>query len=231
MANTTNAANKNGTPGTGTTSMEDLLGKFLLVQQDSNSAEQSEKPTSEVVGNQKFVLLYFSASWCPPCKRFSPILVEFYNKHAKEEKIEIVYVSSDKSIQEFQQYYNKMPWTAIPPNSTTTALKNQLAQKLKIVGIPTLVVLTKDGKFVTDQARRQIEQTGSWTKIIQEWNQTEAVPISQAQLTDPTPNPIVKFLMEIIKKPAFIFAFLYFVKWAMAKWKELYPSAEQQQEL
>ncbi len=46
----------------------------------------------------KHLLLYFSASWCPPCKMFTPLLAEWYTKKKKEGKVdfEIIFVSSDK---------------------------------------------------------------------------------------------------------------------------------------
>ncbi len=28
--------------------------------------------------NKAYVMLYFSAHWCPPCKRFTPVLSEWY---------------------------------------------------------------------------------------------------------------------------------------------------------
>ncbi|MFO0131921.1 MAG: thioredoxin-like domain-containing protein [bacterium] len=40
--------------------------------------------------------LYFGAHWAPPCKKFLPSLIEFYNIHNKEsKKIEIIYISMD----------------------------------------------------------------------------------------------------------------------------------------
>jgi nucleoredoxin len=50
------------------------------------------------------VALYFSASWCPPCKTFSPRLIDFYLAAAKDNGLEIVYVSSDKTVESFETY-------------------------------------------------------------------------------------------------------------------------------
>lgn len=58
--------------------------------------------------------LYFSALWCPPCRGFTPKLVEFYKKVAmKGHKFEIVFVSSDTDEDTFEKYYKDMPWAAL----------------------------------------------------------------------------------------------------------------------
>ena len=68
---------------------------------------------SQVVEYEKFGL-YFSAHWCPPCRLFTPILIDFYNKiNEKEKKFEIIFISSDQSSQQFDEYYNTMPWAAV----------------------------------------------------------------------------------------------------------------------
>merc|ERR1712072_319734 len=60
----------------------------------------------------KHLGLYFSASWCPPCKNFTPKLIETYNKikSSKPNDFEIVFVSSDRDQSSFNEYYEKMPW-------------------------------------------------------------------------------------------------------------------------
>jgi thiol-disulfide isomerase/thioredoxin len=42
----------------------------------------------------KYVGVYFSASWCPPCQRFTPKLVEAYTDSLKGKNLEIVFVSA-----------------------------------------------------------------------------------------------------------------------------------------
>jgi nucleoredoxin len=85
-------------------SMDALLGSKLLTK-----AGGPKKATSEVMKGKDLLLLYFSASWCPPCKAFSPILVNFYNSCAKQGKLEIVYVSSDRTVPDFEGYFKVSP--------------------------------------------------------------------------------------------------------------------------
>lgn len=83
--------------------IETLLGPTLL-----KSVKGSPVPTAKdaLKSNKSgMIALYFSASWCPPCQRFTPILSDFYNA-AKEADcgFDIVYVSSDRSVEEFEGY-------------------------------------------------------------------------------------------------------------------------------
>lgn len=50
-----------------------------------------EVPYTSLAG--KTVFLYFSASWCPSCKGFTPQLMEFYENHAKDKNFEVIWVS------------------------------------------------------------------------------------------------------------------------------------------
>ncbi len=61
--------------------------------------------------------LYFSAHWCPPCRRFTPELVNFYNKVKSgplAEQLEIVFISYDRDEKSYDDYYDSMPWLTIP---------------------------------------------------------------------------------------------------------------------
>ena len=102
-----------------------------------------------------FFGLYFSAHWCPPCRGFTPKLINFYNVVNKNNKqLEIIFVSSDKNESEFNEYYNSMPWLSIP-------FKDESIQNLKetfeIMGIPTFLVFNSDGKLIDGKARTTVE--------------------------------------------------------------------------
>ena len=48
-------------------SLEETIGKTLVDRRGN------EVPITDI-GSRKYILLYFSASWCPPCRRFTPKL-------------------------------------------------------------------------------------------------------------------------------------------------------------
>ncbi len=63
----------------------------------------------------KITCVYFSASWCPPCLAFTPLLIDFYNEVNSEDKaLEIILVPLDRTNEEFELYYKPMPWLTIP---------------------------------------------------------------------------------------------------------------------
>merc|ERR1712166_1587090 len=61
------------------------------------------------------VAVYHSANYCKPCHGFTPELIRFYNE-AKSAGVgfEIIFASWDKTKEEFDEYYGKMPWCALP---------------------------------------------------------------------------------------------------------------------
>jgi thiol-disulfide isomerase/thioredoxin len=101
----------------------------------------------------KIVGVYFSAHWCPPCRAFTPKLVEFRDKN--KEKFEVVFVSSDKSAKEKQGYMTevKMLWPSVPWQA---ASGKALAKQYDVKGIPMLVILSPDGKLISANGRGEV---------------------------------------------------------------------------
>ena len=63
-----------------------MLGDTLLVKEGFKTVS---KPTDEALAGKKFVALYFSASWCGPCKRFTPLLAVCHEDQAKAGSSEV----------------------------------------------------------------------------------------------------------------------------------------------
>ncbi|KAI3698480.1 hypothetical protein L2E82_42055 [Cichorium intybus] len=103
--------------------------------------------------------LYFSASWCPPCQRFTPNLVEVYNELIPKGDLEIIFISADKDIDSFTGYFSKMPWLAVPFSDSKT--RESLDESFKVNGIPHLVFLDENGKLLTDRGVEIISEYGS----------------------------------------------------------------------
>ena len=131
-----------------------------LVNADGNMVDSAK------VLKGKTVLVYFSASWCGPCRKFTPELVNFYKKNAKKNNIEIVLVSSDSTADNMMKYmknYN-MRWYAVPFGN---AMAKSLKRELQVTFIPMLAVFDSNGKLITKNARGDIESHGS--KAVDLW--------------------------------------------------------------
>lgn len=103
----------------------------------------------------EFTLVYYSASWCAPCKAFTPILRDIYeNWKANEESIEVIFVSADRSRDQFDLYSAQMPWQALPFSEKKKT--EQFKQSYKLKGIPSLLVFDRNGELVTTQGRSDV---------------------------------------------------------------------------
>ena len=74
-------------------------------------------PVTDLGGEGKVVGVYFSGHWCPPCKQFTPLLSEWYENFKagpNGDKLEIIFVSSDKNEMDFVKYFLTMSWAALP---------------------------------------------------------------------------------------------------------------------
>ena len=80
----------------------DLIKSQTFIRADGSSIE-----AESALANKELILIYFSAHWCPPCKRFTPILKEFYEKVAKE-GVEIIFLSWDQSQEDMLSYMKEM---------------------------------------------------------------------------------------------------------------------------
>ncbi|KAL6351313.1 hypothetical protein AAG906_035105 [Vitis piasezkii] len=106
----------------------------------------------------KKIWLYFSASWCGPCRQFTPELVEVYDDFSSKGDFEIIFVSRDKGDQLFNEYFSKMPWLAIPFSDSDT--RDHLKKFFKVGGIPSLAMLDESGKVLSSEGVEIIKDYG-----------------------------------------------------------------------
>ena len=107
---------------------------------------------SDITAAGKNIGLYFSAHWCGPCRHFTPQLVKMYEKlTAGGKPFEVIFVSSDRSPEEFREYYGEMPWLALPFEDRDR--KEALSQYFGIQGIPSFVMVGPDLKVINPNAR------------------------------------------------------------------------------
>jgi nucleoredoxin len=120
-----------------------------------------------VEGSPKYTALYFSAHWCPPCRMFTPKLVEWYNSFKPEHPdFELVFVSSDRDEAAMQEYIkgDKMPW----PYVKFDKAKEEAFRKYSSQGIPYLVLIDSEGNAVTAQPGNEWQSPQAVLQIIEE---------------------------------------------------------------
>lgn len=109
------------------------------------------KPTAPAKLEETQVFaLYYGASWCGPCRAFSPDLVKFVNRVAPENpRLTVVMLSNDKSDAALYGYMQeeKMPWPAMTLDRVN---KIPLLTGYTKSGIPQLVIVDRQGTILAD---------------------------------------------------------------------------------
>ncbi len=101
----------------------------------------------------KFYALYYSASWCAPCREFTPGLVDAYGKiRALYPEFEVVLVNWDHSAGEMLAYMrdDHMAWPAL--NFSDISGTREIT-RYGGNGIPCLVLVDENGKVLSDTNR------------------------------------------------------------------------------
>ncbi len=125
-----------------------LAGKLVAFEQGAMRPQPAER-----MAGVKFFALYFSASWCGPCRAFTPDLVDAYGKiRALYPEFEVVHVNRDRSPAAMAVYLreDKMPWPALAWEATRDARE---INKYAGSGIPCLVLVDQHGKVLSDSYR------------------------------------------------------------------------------
>ena len=102
---------------------------------------------SEYVGNGKnVVLIDFWASWCPPCRKETPHLVELY-KHYKNKGFEIIGISLDSDAEAWAKGVKDLGITW-PQLSDLKGWQNAGAALYGVNSIPHTVLVDKEGVII-----------------------------------------------------------------------------------
>jgi nucleoredoxin len=121
-----------------------LQGKLVAV----NGRAVNLAAPDRLAGSQMYAI-YFSASWCGPCRRFTPELVAAYPEiKAAHPEFEVIFVSSDENEDAMKHYMvdDRMPWLGLRfKDVRTNATLARYAQS----GIPNLVFIDGDGRILS----------------------------------------------------------------------------------
>ena len=108
-----------------------------------------EKFDDAALKDVKYYAVYYSASWCGPCRAFTPDLVTWYKRNKKKNPhFELIFVSSDRSAADMAAYMkdDNMEWPALAfdKKSSVSALTKYSGR-----GIPCLVLIDNAGTVIS----------------------------------------------------------------------------------
>lgn len=126
-----------------------------LVKLDGRSLKRFSQETKP----EKYYIFYYTASWCGPCQKYTPSLVDFYNKN-KNANFEIVLITSDSDEGGMETYARekKMPW---PQLKMSRVAKFEKQFDHKVNGIPSVITCDLDGNIVS-----RSESIAQLTKLV-----------------------------------------------------------------
>jgi len=109
------------------------------------------KPLALSAFKGKYVLIDFWASWCGPCRKENPHVVELYNEF-HEKGFDILGVSLDQKKDAWLKAIedDQLAWSQV---SDLKGWKNEVAQLYGVSSIPHTVLLDKEGKIVAKNLR------------------------------------------------------------------------------
>jgi nucleoredoxin len=139
--------------------MESIFGSTLVNKKSSIQTSS--------LNSVPLVLIFASASWCPPCRQFFPNLVSFYNTaNHSSKRIEIIWLSLDRTPDDFNSIKKNIPWVAVPYE---TQQIERILGRYDIEIIPKLYLLNRDGSIAHTECRQDIITKGQ--EALNEWMQ------------------------------------------------------------
>ena len=114
----------------------------------------------------KYIGLYFSASWCGGCRKFTPIMADLYNKIHEDKKWEVIWVTHDKNEPDADAYFKEMPWLRLPWSEVATRGASMF-KLTKQRFIPSVTMIDADFNIINPEASLGImyePQDFPWSK-------------------------------------------------------------------
>jgi len=137
---------------------ESEMGKRLADKLVTSQNGTVKPLAADKAKDAKYYFFYHSAEWCPPCRAFTPRLVQYYNERIKDNpNVEVVFLSADNSASAMGTYMTnyKMPWPAVAYDQREDFMDVIMSCGQ---GIPGMAIYDRDGNLVASGDRMQVLQ-------------------------------------------------------------------------
>jgi nucleoredoxin len=137
--------------------MQNIIKTDTLVNNEFQSVSLDKS-----LKNIKVVGLYYSASYCPPCHKFTPLLAKVYEE-LKDLGLEIILIPSDKTQEAYEDYYKTHPWLSLPYDNDQERIgngsnvSNSIRSEWNVKIIPTLIFFTPAGDMLCREGRLLVQ--------------------------------------------------------------------------
>lgn len=111
-------------------SIVDLIGESVINQKGENVSTTTFCEEGRVVG------LYFAALFDESSVAFTPLLADVYERIRETDRgkgFEIVYLSSDRDEDNFNEFRKEMPWHAVPFANVDTVVSSSTWQIIRVI--------------------------------------------------------------------------------------------------
>ncbi len=138
----------------------------LVAASDEGGASSAYSPyttmtAEDYLSDKSVTILYFSAGWCPPCRKFSPLLSELAKKNSD---VACIFVSHDRAEGDMRQFAKGKHFSLLPFRFKSFPV---LTQVLSISMLPTVVIVSGEGRVITTWGRTAI--TSNRDGCVSEW--------------------------------------------------------------
>ena len=140
------------------------LSKFIAQLLPKSLVKQRATIPTATALEGKVIGIYFSASWCGPCREFTPRVADVYNDAKRGGKpFEIVFISCDRDEKDWEAYYQgHHPWLSVDFNDSG---REELMGKFNVRGIPRLCILRPTGEILEDNVgSMSLSSVDGWTR-------------------------------------------------------------------
>jgi thiol-disulfide isomerase/thioredoxin len=121
--------------------------------------------------NGKVVIVDFWASWCGPCRKSFPFLNQLQQKHQADGLV-VLAVNEDEERSDAEAFLKQYPANF----AVLFDKEGQLASQYQIPGMPTTVVIDRNGKIRYSHSGFFESKTAAFEQEIQQLLQEEVTP-------------------------------------------------------